>query len=449
MKYKLLFIVMLVFMFTTNIYADGPEPGYSDWSTEQSGNENEIKRTQYGRKIPKEWSEPSESKPGGLNWRSFEGNVKRYAHTTNGRTFLWYNASEKNLYTWYLSSESRVIYAYIDVDTWRSYDEAYYEGPVMRLYCDNVLVAQTERHDVLKNWNPDIDCRCNTLRLDMSDNNSNGRNRTAIVGTWITTISTLYQYPISWMVDESAWRFYTPYKRKYGSEPQYEISRKLYSYPLKYSINYELDGGTPTGDLTYNYTVLDKVTLPTCKKIGYDFLGYYDSNGRLYSEIKKGTYGNLTLYAKYKRRLPSLYVGYTYFDIQDTNISSSEVIERTNARAIDELEGDLTKNIVIKSITYENKNKTVNNPEYLELDSEDVVSVTYQVSNNVGGTAEVTRKFYILGKGKNNEEYTDNIEIYSRYIDKEYLYTLDEYSIWNTSDYKDQLYKAFSFMEEE
>lgn len=447
MKYKILFIIVLVLISTFSIQAEAPKPGYTDWSTNPSGNEYEESVVQYGRRVPAQWSDWSETKPSTADQKSKEGQIKKYVNRSATNSLIYFNANAKTIYTWNFGQRSRVVYFYADVDTYVYPSLAYYEAPPLQLYCDNSLIASTGTHDVLKNWNPNVNTSCTTMQLRMSDNSSHGRNRTAIVGTWATTLGTLYSYVVSW-TDGRDWRTTEPYTRVYGENAQIPTSRVVYSYPITYSITYHLDEGTPVSDLPKSYTVLDDVELPICTKRGYDFLGYYDSKGNLINEIKKGSYGNLVLYAKYKRRLPVLYVGYTYFDVGDINISSDDVIKQVNARAIDELEGDLSDKIVIKSIYYEQKNKIIEDPEYLELDSEDIVNITFSVSNNVGGEATVTRKFYILGKGKSNDDYVENVKIYSRFIDEEYLYTLDEYSVWNTNDYKNQLYKAFSFMEE-
>lgn len=447
MKRKILYILILLFAFTIHIKAEDPKPGYSDWSTESSGDKNEESTIQYGRQVPKTWSGWSEEQSNSLDQRTRIDETRWYAYNAILSYRYFDGAGAKVLHRWDFQEKKNIVFFFADIDTYKWEDETNYEGPPLQLYCDGQEIASVGKHDVLVNWNPDVNASCRYVVLRMSDNSSNGRNKTSIVGTWVSTGVTLYSHVETW-TDGKDWRFNTPYTRIYGSDPQKPTSRTVYSHPITYTITYHLDGGTPTSDLIKNYTVLDEVNLVPCTKLGYDFLYYCDQNGNKIEKINKGEYGNITVYAKYKRRLPVIYVGYTYFEVQDENLSTSEVINLSNARAIDELEGDISDKIIIKSIKYDNKNKTVTYPDYLEVDSEDTINITFAVSNNVGGTAEVTRKFYILGKGKENKDYKEGLQIYSRYIDEEYLYTLSDNSVWRNNDYIDKLYEAFNFMEE-
>ena len=68
-----------------------------------------------------------------------------------------------------------------------------------------------------------------------------------------------------------------------------------------YTITYNLDGGTISGQKTM-YTVEDTFTLPTPQKTGYTFLGYVGSNGTSAQKsvtVNKGTRGNLTYTAQW------------------------------------------------------------------------------------------------------------------------------------------------------
>lgn len=51
-------------------------------------------------------------------------------------------------------------------------------------------------------------------------------------------------------------------------------------------------------------------------------------------------------------------------------------------------------------------------------------------------------KLYILKDG-----IQIDFNIYDRYIDKNYLYTLEENSIWKSNDYKNKLNEAFEWLE--
>ncbi|MDD6072512.1 MAG: InlB B-repeat-containing protein [Clostridiales bacterium] len=69
-----------------------------------------------------------------------------------------------------------------------------------------------------------------------------------------------------------------------------------------YSITYELNGGSFTGDVVKNYDGTTDVSLATPVKKGYIFAGWYTDNS--YTEkvtsIQKGSTGNITFYAKWE-----------------------------------------------------------------------------------------------------------------------------------------------------
>ncbi len=73
---------------------------------------------------------------------------------------------------------------------------------------------------------------------------------------------------------------------------------------IKYTIEYELDGGI-SEDLPSEYDTLNKgLDIPSPTKEGYKFLGWYDNNlftGDKITKIEKGTEGNKILYAKWKK----------------------------------------------------------------------------------------------------------------------------------------------------
>lgn len=434
----------LLILFSSLVKAEDDRPGYSEWSPISTGDEYEESAIQYGRRLPLVWSDWSTTKSDSLFQRYREGLKRYYIANQQDGVYMWGDANAKRVYRWRFQNPTHITYLYADVDTfiWETYSE--YEGPPLQLYCNGQMIASVGKHGVYDNWNPTVDVTCKYMDLYMSDNNDRGRNGTVVVGTWLGSPIDEYSYVVTWN-DGQDWRFDKQYEIAYGDNPQIPTSRTVYSHPIKYSITYDLDGGTANGELTYKYTVLDDVFIPTLSKLGYDFLGFYDDNGNKIDVISKGTYGNINLKAKFKRRLPTLYVGYAYFeeDKEKEKIDIKEVISQSKAKAIDEIEGDISDQIIIESIEYENKNKTVDNPEYLEIDKEDTVNITFSITNSVGGKAEVKRKFYILGKGKEIENYSDDIKIFSRYISEEYYETLDDKSIWRTNEYKTILYGIF------
>ena len=70
---------------------------------------------------------------------------------------------------------------------------------------------------------------------------------------------------------------------------------------INYTISYELNGGTTLGENPTSYNVeTPTFSLYDCKKEHYNFIGWEDQDGNLYTEIKQGTTGNIQLTAKYE-----------------------------------------------------------------------------------------------------------------------------------------------------
>ncbi len=439
---KIIAIFVFIFAFPLPVFSEDLKPGYSDWTTEEKDDENKVEAIQFGRKLALEWSPWQETMPDSTDVKSKGAGTNHHAYDGAGK--VWYEANAKSLFTWDFGYEAKITYFYADVDTYVADDYSTYEAPPLQLYCDGTMILSVGIHNYLRNWNPSINTSCRYLELKMSENNTNGRNRTSIVGTWATTSKTVYAYVTKWS-DGRDWRFDKEYTRIYGGySPQIPCERTVYSYPITYQITYDLNDGTFLGEPIYSYTVLDEFTIPDAYKKGYEFNGFYNRYGRKYKEIKKGNVGNLDLYAKFKRKAPNIYIGYTYFMQEDKQIEKEELLKLVNARAMDELQGDISSQIKISYIKYVDKNKTVYNPEYLDISEEGSVLIYFYVLNDGNLSASIVRKYYILGKGEDIEDYSDNIKIYTRYISEEYYETLDVDSIWRQGDYKETLDKAFA-----
>ncbi len=68
-----------------------------------------------------------------------------------------------------------------------------------------------------------------------------------------------------------------------------------------YTIKYDLNGGMLEKSNVSSYTATDSITLNKPTKVGYVFAGWYSNESltKKFTKIKKGTIGDLTLYAKW------------------------------------------------------------------------------------------------------------------------------------------------------
>jgi len=445
---SLVFITIFICLFNPlSVKAEGYDVGYSTWSEVKSDNVNEVSAIQYGKKLPLTWSSWSTTKSDSKFQIEKEEKTDYYAFNTPNQ-YNWNNVVGKPLYTWNFGSSVRVVGFYANVETYfpdpgSIVQGTYYLGPPLELYCDGTLIKSIDFHDYQSDWNPSIDCNCQTLQLKMRDGKWNGsdrsitRTRTRMSNTKATISKKMYSYVTSWD-NGSGWRFNTKYSELYGKSSQIPTQRTVYSYPLTYKIDYELDGGTVSEPLITSYTVLDEFDLPVVTKSGYEFLGFY-SGGIKYTKISKGTYGNLKLSAKFERKKATLIIGPHQFKKEDKQLTIDELLKLVHASAIDEYDGDITKNIKVDNITYLSDDDTINDPEYFDISKAGKVTITFSITNSGGLTTVVIRNFYILGDHQISDLSKEDIRISTRYINYDYNNTLDQKSVWRQSEYQELL----------
>lgn len=125
----------------------------------------------------------------------------------------------------------------------------------------------------------------------------------------------------------------------------YDVTVKAIWTPKNYSISYSLGGGTlPANSPTLYTYVTDTFSLPTPSKFGYQFNGW-ELNGRIISDITKGSYGNITLIAQWKG------VERAYTQAGDYTISDEVIIVNfANAGALTQMKFYITP--TVKEVTF-------------------------------------------------------------------------------------------------
>ena len=75
-----------------------------------------------------------------------------------------------------------------------------------------------------------------------------------------------------------------------------------YITPIRYTITYNLDGGENSSLNPVRYTIeSDEITLKDAVKEGYTFDGWFNANGEKTEKIQTGSYGNITLNARFTK----------------------------------------------------------------------------------------------------------------------------------------------------
>lgn len=95
---------------------------------------------------------------------------------------------------------------------------------------------------------------------------------------------------------------------------------------IEYKITLDADGGTPTsGESEYTVTVNSPgFYLPTCTRNGFDFLGWFDGDGKKYESITASDVANITLTAKWRESDKTYSIDYVLGDETATHSNPTE-----------------------------------------------------------------------------------------------------------------------------
>ncbi len=91
-----------------------------------------------------------------------------------------------------------------------------------------------------------------------------------------------------------------------------------------YSITYDMDGGSIETDNPLTYTVESAFEFNSPSKLGYEFLGWYDTDNVKINSIVKGMTGNLSLKAKWTANQNALSVSSTDLDKGSAQVVSGD-----------------------------------------------------------------------------------------------------------------------------
>ena len=94
---------------------------------------------------------------------------------------------------------------------------------------------------------------------------------------------------------DGAWAINLTAENK-GEENKGKVTLTAKWVAREYTITYDTNGGTISGDYKTTYMIVSEVDLPTPTKTGYDFKGWNDGKTEI-TKIVKGRYGNIALMA--------------------------------------------------------------------------------------------------------------------------------------------------------
>lgn len=452
---KIIIVVCILSLFFIPVSAD-EDDRYSEWSTIQTNYPLEQSKVEYGYIYPIKWSEWSDVNPNKPYTRK---EYQPFPDAIPSNKRKWTSLSKQTLYSWpekgMYDEPKKLLEWYIDIDAFDTSDysiKKYYE-PKMELTCtlpssETIVVDTTpgrggSKTNMSINMTSSGEYLCNKVSLNMVAPIPRSGNYASIdmISTVYSSISfeTLcYSYVIEWS-EGTGWRD-TPYEDRYGDDPIIAVERTVYRHPLYYLIDYELYDGVFEGEYPKKHYPEEDTILKEPYKKGYEFIGFHmleDYSDPIVTIIPSGYRGDVVLFAEYRRISPIIDVDHRYID-EDDDIEDIKDL----ASAEDELDGDITDQIIIKNITYDDTGRSVDYPEEFDPDESNTIHVTYEVTNSSGITETKTVKLYILKDGK-----TIGLKLYDRYISKDFIDTLEPNSLWRTNDHKESLDAAFNWLE--
>lgn len=187
------------------------------------------------------------------------------------------------------------------------------------------------------------------------------------------------------------------------TQPSYVMNFEYDYFPTDYTITYNLNGGTNNSSNPSTYNVLYGVTFSNPTKTGYDFLGWYDANGKkitginegcnatfndtadLYSKLKTRATGNISVTAKWKKHDYSITTNKT----GSGAISSNDKITypKNTSVYIIPAEGYTISSLKIDGVSI----TPVTKYNFLNVEADHKVEATFTISQN--------RKMELMQKG--------------------------------------------------
>lgn len=459
MKKILIIVCTILLLFPTNkIYAKDDER-YGEWTPIRYGYPLEQVKHQCGYRLPIAWTPytPDEV-PLELRYKKIHNRIKHFIAEEDS---VWDTKDAQVLYSWpdeeFEYPRVCVLYWYFDIEAYSSTDPTIHYVPKLELVGTdmdgNEVVIDSTVGGFVTNEREYMEGqvyyslkKCELKLVEPIPDYGIYQKIDSIKSfdSYILTSERYFSYVAEWgeakgwkNSDEQIYIYSGPLDTSY----LLPVERDVYRYPLYYFLSYKLNGGSYTGSLKDRYYPARDEPLPELFKENYIFVGYHyneDFSDPPFKIITQDSmHGDLTLYAEYKSAGPTIYIDEQYI-YEDSSIE--DIIDL--ASAYDPIYGDISEDIYISEIVYEDTNEVATNPEDIDLSESNSIVITYAVENCDGTEAYKTIRLYILKDG----EFVD-LKIYDRYIDKDFINTLEYSSIWKNGDYREELNDAFRWLE--